>query len=356
MLNGKRHICDAHTAAKIWAHALAVGYRGRGIALEKMTPAPPIKQVGVLYGGDVVQLRTDPVLSGMIWGLEKFLARAGIVTIPLVDGEISLGRAQGKRSPFDAAELAIATVGEISAVTLTKLHAQPRRLVTLGVAFPDLAHAVASDDVHAAELLLGALKEAGHRAIGWFGGGMTAQSVAAKLRAVADAASRHEIAFHPLHASLFPISSREAGRQAAQRFLSLHAREAREKPTAIICSDARVARGALDICALHGVKVPDELSIVALDASCARTEENPAITAAGTDPETIGAAAGELLLKEPRPTIGHALILRPPAHLLPGDTLGAARISRQGYTDSLRAMNTSHVSRTNETSWRSDAA
>lgn len=322
-LKGKREQCSAETYAKIWAHALAVGYRGCGIAWDGISPAVGRKPIGVVHGGDALLVRTDPGWGAMLWGLEKFLAKAGIATIPLEAGGYPWSTVRGERARFCPSRLAVATIGAVTVTDLKRLRETPRRVVTMGIAFPDLAPAVEADDLQAADLLLGAIKREGHRAIGWFGGGVAAPIVAAKLRATERAAARHQIALHPVHATLFPLSSREAGRQAARRFLSRSADGTPEQPTAIICSDARVARGALDVCALQGVKVPDELSIVAFDASATRTEESPQITAAGTDPEAIGAAAGELLLHEPPSVTGRARVVRPPARFLAGGTLGA---------------------------------
>ena len=68
-------------------------------------------------------------------------------------------------------------------------------------------------------------------------------------------------------------------------------------PTAWICANALMARGVINCLVQNGWHVPDEISVVAVDATRVCEEEHPQITGAHADPEKIGVTAAELLLK-----------------------------------------------------------
>ena len=65
----------------------------------------------------------------------------------------------------------------------------------------------------------------------------------------------------------------EGGRRALAELLSLP-----DPPTGVICSSDVMAIGALHEAALHGVRVPDELSVVGFDGIDATTWAVPALT------------------------------------------------------------------------------
>jgi DNA-binding LacI/PurR family transcriptional regulator len=58
-----------------------------------------------------------------------------------------------------------------------------------------------------------------------------------------------------------------------------------------------MARGVINCLMQSGWHVPEEISVVAVDATRVCVEENPKITGAHADPEKIGVTAAELLLK-----------------------------------------------------------
>jgi LacI family transcriptional regulator len=58
-----------------------------------------------------------------------------------------------------------------------------------------------------------------------------------------------------------------------------------------------MARGFLNCLMQRGWRVPEQVSIVAIDATRLCVEEHPQITGAHADPEKIGTTAAELLLK-----------------------------------------------------------
>jgi DNA-binding LacI/PurR family transcriptional regulator len=96
------------------------------------------------------------------------------------------------------------------------------------------------------------------------------------------------------------------------------------KPTAVVCSDARVARAAIDEFAHARIAVPDEVSVVAIDAASACQDDLPVITSASSDPQKMGIAAAQQLLDFPFAAGGHFRRIVPPAYLSVGKTSGPA--------------------------------
>ena len=58
-----------------------------------------------------------------------------------------------------------------------------------------------------------------------------------------------------------------------------------------------MARGAINYLTKKGWRVPDQISVVAVDATRVCVEEHPQITGANADPEKMGAQAAELLVQ-----------------------------------------------------------
>lgn len=318
-LNGKRHLCNPETYTRIWAYATQVGYRGRGIAPEVAPSSGGLKQVGVIFGGDPLLTRCDPAMVSLLLAIERALARHGVSVVSLGSpGELWLPLEEPVRAGL--AKHALLILGEVEADFVARLVKRPRRVVTLGSAFPRLAPAILNHDEQAADLLVSHLKNHGHRRILWLGGGVGKQSLASKHLALGHAAAKHgmELVAEP---ATFGKNSHEAGRRGAREFLQRSATRG-GVPTAVVCSDARVAHGAMEQFALAGLVVPRDLSVAALEAGGLPTDKLPAVTAAGSDPEAMGMLAAEMLNSGSPLTATYTAPLHPPARLLLGETVG----------------------------------
>jgi LacI family transcriptional regulator len=85
------------------------------------------------------------------------------------------------------------------------------------------------------------------------------------------------------------------GRQAAEMLISRSSRG--RVPTAWVCLNGLMARGAINYLTQQGWRVPDQISVVAVDATRVCVEEHPQITGANADPEKMGSKAAEFLLQ-----------------------------------------------------------
>ena len=106
------------------------------------------------------------------------------------------------------------------------------------------------------------------------------------------------------------------------RFLA--AGPASSRPTAIVTFNGLMGRGAVNLALQSGLKVPQDLSLAAVDATPVGAEEDPHITCAGTIPQKLGEAAARLILEAETGPEGayHDLVLG--AQLFTGTTTGKA--------------------------------
>ncbi len=85
--------------------------------------------------------------------------------------------------------------------------------------------------------------------------------------------------------------SLESGRMAAQRILAME-----ERPTAVFCASDQVAFGLMSTLTAHGVRVPEDISVVGFDDIELSEYYVPALTTIRQDRHALGIKAASLLL------------------------------------------------------------
>lgn len=321
-LTGKRHLCTPENYARVWAHALTVGYRGRGMVPEATPAEVEVKQVVIVHGRRP-DAGADALLATLQWTLEETLAEQSIATVSLGRWDHLREKLARKLWQTGAAKPPAVIVGDVPADFLAELKAQTPRVVTIGCYHPTGAPAVLNHDEQAADLLVTHLLGLGHERFTWLGGGDHSSVLATRMVAVAAAVTKGRAAFQAdLGPCVSPIS-REAGRTGAAALIRRHTNARGDtSPTAVICSNALVARTAIDGFTRAGIAVPGEISVVALDAAGACHDERPVITSAASDPAKMGRAAADLLLDFPFAKTGRFRRIVAPATLSPGKTSG----------------------------------
>lgn len=328
-LNGKRQLVSPESYARVWAHALAVGYRGKGIAREATPAEIEIQQVGVMRGR--IDLSADQMLIAAQWAMEEALAAHTIATTPLGAWNRPAEKLMRKLWRSGLPRPALVIFGEVPATCLATLKARTHRLLTVGCHYPQEAPAVLNHDEQSADLLLAHLAALGHKRVMWLGGGENSQSLVARMAAVATAATAHRLEFRADLGLAMAKASAPAGREGVRAMLQRSASAASDtRPTALVCSDARVARAAVDELARARIAVPDEVSVVAIDAASACADDLPVITSASSDPTKMGLAAAQQLLDFPFAASGHFRRIVLPAYLSVGKTSGSALTTTGG--------------------------
>ncbi len=327
-LNGKRENCNPKTYARIWSHALAVGYQGKGLE-RAAVPHTEMRHVGILHGDGLSGARPSTFLSSLQWGLENHLSTHGIAALPLGSTDAFRKIIFSKLVRGAAPKPGLVILGQVSATFLQQLKTQTHRIVTVGISFPELAPAILNDDSQAAELLVPHLRNRGHTGFAWFSGNENEHSPSAQSVAVSEAIIKAGALLQAGYTLSSAKPGRAAGRDCASVFLRRAASDAGPVPTAIICSDALVARGAIDEFGRAGISVPGNLSVAAMDITHGREDEAPEITAAASSPEKMGLAAAELVTDYPAASSGRFRRVVLPATFVVGATTGPVSTSKR---------------------------
>ena len=221
----------------------------------------------------------NPVFSALAQALETCAARAGRATILCnthgsVDREVEYAHMLLERRVdgmiFISAEITD-TRGEHG--HYTQLMESGARLVFVNGASETLhVTSVGVDERAAGRIATEHLLELGHRRIGFVAGQAFSSPTREKQLGRDDALRAAGLEPNGLvaHAS-FSVAG---GRQAMRRLIEL----ADGRPTAVICSSDLMAIGAMLEAASHGLRVPDDLSVVGFDGIDAATWTQPPLT------------------------------------------------------------------------------
>ncbi len=132
------------------------------------------------------------------------------------------------------------------------------------------------------------LLQCGHRQIGYIGGPTGLMTADQRLKGFRDEMQEWGITVDPrliISGEFYP----EMGMQAAAEFLD-------HQVSAIVAADDMVAVGVLQYCRLHGITVPDGLSLVGFDDIALASLLMPPLTTVHQPIETLGRRAVEALL------------------------------------------------------------
>ncbi|CEK15158.1 LacI family DNA-binding transcriptional regulator [Chthonomonas calidirosea] len=150
------------------------------------------------------------------------------------------------------------------------------------------------DNVSAARRAVNYLIEMGHKKIAIFCGHDSTDSTHERLTGYRQALM--EAGLPICEKWIFPGKYfEEFGYHQAERLLAL---PQAERPTAVFCSNDELAIGALKAFAEHGVKVPEEISLIGFDDIITASTIQPPLTTMRQPLVEIGARATELLLEQ----------------------------------------------------------
>jgi LacI family transcriptional regulator len=154
----------------------------------------------------------------------------------------------------------------------------------------------------ATRLLLGE----GHESIGFIGGNVGLPSADSRERGWRAAVEEAAVPFRAAHRVEF---TRDAGYASGLEFLA-----SAHTPTAVFVSSDQQAIGLLRACAERGVRIPDDLSVVAFDDSDDARYTTPPLTTVRQPMSAIVARALDLLMSPPdtpvHEVVPHEIVLR----------------------------------------------
>jgi len=152
---------------------------------------------------------------------------------------------------------------------------------------------VYSDNTEGARMAVNYLYELGHRAIAHIAGDSSIDAGAARVKG-------YELAMHALDLPIQPgylvnagFFSVEEGKQAMEKLLQLDS-----PPTAVFVAGDQMAIGAIEAVHEHGLRVPEDISIIGYDDIEMIKYITPKLTTIRQDTDIIGEAAAELLIEQ----------------------------------------------------------
>jgi LacI family transcriptional regulator len=154
--------------------------------------------------------------------------------------------------------------------------------------------AVTLDNEGGIALLVDHLVEHGHERIALLAGSQRESAGAARLHAFIAAMAAHGISPDDRHVKVCAWEIAD-GRRAALELLADP-----EPATAVLASSAELALGFMSAAATRGIRVPEDVALVAFDDPYFGDLLEPSLTAVAYDPRLIGATAADLLVEAMR--------------------------------------------------------
>jgi len=300
VLNGRRDGISDKSYKEIWQVAVANGYAPRGMQ-SLHAPATRRNYVGIVQRGGVRLDQPSNTFSHVQQGLFKVLQEARISTT-LLGGEGDLDEKKlfellGQRDPLQG----IVVLGEVGEPFLRALVQLRVELLSVYASAPGLCHSVTPNERQSLEQLVDHLVTLGHERFAWLGGNSRLGRHRLRLSALQECLSSRGLSLDERFIVSVEKGDRQEGYDCAADLMTRIGDNRSEAPTAWICHNGLMARGAYQFALAHGIRIPDDISLAAVDRTRVCTEIHPDLTSAGSNPELIGEEAAKLLCKAEEP-------------------------------------------------------
>ncbi|MCL3862329.1 LacI family DNA-binding transcriptional regulator [Actinotalea sp. K2] len=286
-LNGRPGVSEA-TRARVLQVAAEVGWTPNSAA-RALTGAGSAT-VGMVITRPASVLGVEPFFMSFVSGIEEVLSERGFALLlqvtPYLDRELETYRRWWSERRVDGVFVVDIRVADDRIGLLTEL-----RLPAVVVGDPEHAGSlpsVWSDDVRAVEEAVRHLAELGHRRLARVGG--LENLVHTRLRAEAFDRVAQELGLDAA-VQVSTDYTLDGGTAATRALLT-----SSDPPTAVVFDNDLMALGAMHVAGELGLRVPQDLSILAWDDSPLCRLTSPPLSAMSRDVAEYGRAAAVLLL------------------------------------------------------------
>lgn len=292
VLNGKRENISEESYQRIWNHALKIGYRPKGMQLT--SDRAPATSVGFILRAGLRLHTQSNFFSHVQHGLHAGLLARGYHSM-FLGSEDDLGVRSVQQMLRRHQLFGVAVLGQVSPEFIQAIKAVQPNLVTVSVSYPGHCHSVMPNEKQAIEQLVSHLTELGHRQFVWIAGDKGLDYNIRRHAGLVEALETRGLKLPQKFSIDVESGDRLGGWKAGEILLGQITRN--KFPTACVCGNASTARGVINCLMQKGWRVPEDISVVAIDATRICVEENPQITGSHADPEKTGVTAAELLLR-----------------------------------------------------------
>ena len=326
VLNGRKKGISKTAYGRIWDYAIRHGYSPRGMRMDSIRGTSRSKTIGYILRSPLKLANKSNFFNHIHQGLHDHLDQHGIKTVFIGSEddieEENLSAARTGIHPVNG----IAIMGEVQPAFLEGVLKLGLPIVYISARSPGKCHSVLSNEGESTSLLVDHLRELGHTKFAWLGGSRLMGRNRDRFRGVVQALQRHRLTIEDKFVSQRKDAGRKEGYKAAKQIVEA---SRGDLPTAWICMNGLMARGAIGYCFQNGYRIPEDVSIAAIDMTNVCKEEYPTITCASAFPEDMGSEAGRLLLKSLNKSIKSLIDLTLPSHLRQLDSTGTVPIKKR---------------------------
>ena len=322
VLNGRKEGIAKSTYDRIWNYALQHGYSPKGMKLPEGSglPATGMQAVGYFLRAPLRLANKSNFFSHVTQGLHDYL-REQHVNVVFLGSELDYDPEEFHRVGWQKKHLmGVVVMGEVQPEFLAAVREMKRPLVYVSARSHGMCHSVNANEYQSAEQLVDHLFDHGHRHFAFLCSQLPKIRNEERLKALRQALARHRL--HLPDEAIFSLeeAERTEGHQVAGDLLHSGLDPF---PTAWICVNGLMARGAVGRLYQEGLKPAIDISVAAFDSTRVCSEEFPVITSASSSPEDLGREAGRILL-QPELHEGDSLLdVVLPSHFIPRDSTGA---------------------------------
>ncbi|MET1086222.1 MAG: LacI family DNA-binding transcriptional regulator [Arthrobacter sp.] len=290
VVNGREDVAP-ETRARILAALEQAGYQS------------PLQRRSAAVAGTVVEVVVDVLDSAymieVLNGVLQFAAGADVEILLSVTGPgPSSLRSPERRAQRMLDEGRAGMIVVTSAFSEAQLHAFQRRQIPVVVIDPlnppsaDVV-SVGATNWAGGKAATEHLLELGHRRIAYIGGISAAECNQARLHGYMAALMAQGVPVEPQYIISGGRFRRESGITGLRALLQLD-----ERPTAIFAGSDSIALGVLSEAGRHGLRVPEDISVIGFDGTNQGAESVPALSSVAQPLEEMGRAALRTLLRQ----------------------------------------------------------
>lgn len=320
VLNGRREGISEESYNKIWQAAVENGYTPRGMQ-QVHSPDATRNYVGIVHRLGLKLDQPSNTFSHVQQGLFKILQQSRVSTT-FLGGEGDLDEKKlfellGQRDPLQG----IVILGEVSEPFLRALGALRIALLSVYASAPGLCQSVSPNEKQSLEQIVEHLTGLGHERFAWLGGNSQLERHKIRLGALRECLTSRGLELDDKFVVSVEKGDRQEGFDCAEELVNRIGADQSEAPTAWVCHNGLMARGAHQFALSRGIRIPQEVSLAAIDRTRVCTEIHPYLTSAASNPELIGEEAAKLLRKSDHPKENQILVdLVVPSEFSEGET------------------------------------
>lgn len=321
VLNGRREGISKDSVKRILDYAQQHGYAPKGMQIKLTDAHNRLEAVGYILRSPLKLATKSNFFSLVHQGMYDELSQNDIKTM-FFGGEDDLTEQDYKKINQCRDSLrGLVVLGQVDPEVINQLRQSKLPIVTISARYSGLCHSVLPNEMQCGERLVEHLYNHGHRRIGWIGGNKNTMRHNERLNAFTLSLESHQLTCAPKDSISLENADRQDGFNAAQVILT---NRKKKRPTALVCYNGLMARGAIDYLLQNRIKVGKDISVVALDYTRACEESLPKITCCGSSPEEMGATAARLIIQHSDITAGAFSELTLPTEFRERETSGPA--------------------------------